>query len=142
MPKEISPNFYILVRFRCSSAEKISKYFTMLYNKSYQLMRLLWYFFMIFLYLIFLVIPTCFGLLPAHHQGYLQLLFMCYHLVHVVLCCLFACVCSADWFVVVTTVYYNEPVRRADARRQTTKHYMNQVVAHKQQLKIPLMMGW
>ena len=40
--------------------------------------------FVIFLYLLFLVIPTCFGLLPAHHQGYLQLLFMCYHLVHVV----------------------------------------------------------
>jgi len=38
--------------------------------------------------------------------------------------------------------HYNEPVRRADARRQTTKHYTNQVVAHKQQPKIPLMMGW
>jgi len=38
--------------------------------------------------------------------------------------------------------HHIEPVRRADARRQTTKHYMNQVVAHKQQLKIPLMMGW
>ena len=24
----------------------------------------------------------CFGLLPAHHQGYPQLLLMCYHLVH------------------------------------------------------------
>jgi len=29
-----------------------------------------------------------------------------------------------------------------EARGQTTKHYMNQVVAHKQQLRIPLMMGW
>jgi len=38
--------------------------------------------------------------------------------------------------------HHNEPVRRADARKQTTKHYMNQVVAHKQQLKIPLMMDW
>jgi len=38
--------------------------------------------------------------------------------------------------------HHNEPVRRADARRQTTKHYMNQVAAHKQQLKTPLMMGW
>ena len=38
--------------------------------------------------------------------------------------------------------HHNEPVRRADARRQTTKHYTNQVVTHKQQLKIPLMMGW
>jgi len=38
--------------------------------------------------------------------------------------------------------HHNEPVRRADARKQTTKHYMNQVVAYKQQLKIPLMMGW
>ena len=38
--------------------------------------------------------------------------------------------------------HHNEPVRRADARRQITKHYMNQVVAHKQQLKTPLMMGW
>ena len=37
--------------------------------------------------------------------------------------------------------HHNEPVRRPDTRRQTTKHYMNQVVAHKQQLKIPLMMG-
>jgi len=38
--------------------------------------------------------------------------------------------------------HHNEPVRRAEARKQTTEHYMNQVVAHKQQLKIPLMMGW
>ena len=26
-------------------------------------------FFVIFLYFLFLVFPTCFGLLPAHHQG-------------------------------------------------------------------------
>jgi len=38
--------------------------------------------------------------------------------------------------------HHNEPARRADARRQTTKRYVNQVVAHKQQLRIPLMMGW
>ena len=38
--------------------------------------------------------------------------------------------------------HHNEPVRRADARRQTTKHCTNQVVAHEPQLKIPLMMGW
>ena len=73
---------------------------SMLYNKSYPTDAT----FVIFLYLLFLVFPTCFGLLPAHHQGCLQLLFMCCHLVHVVLCCLSACVCSAEWFVVVTTV--------------------------------------
>jgi len=47
--------------------------------------------------------------------------------------------CSALLFVCVRLLC---GLRRADARRQTTKHYMNQVVAHKQQLKIPLMMGW
>ena len=29
-----------------------------------------------------------------------------------------------------------------DARGQTAKHYMNQVATNKQQLGIPLMMGW
>jgi len=36
--------------------------------------------------------PTCFGPLPAHHQGYPQLLLICCHLVHVVLSRLSACV--------------------------------------------------
>jgi len=48
--------------------------------------------------------------------------------------------CSALLFVCVGLLC--GLVHRADARRQTTKHYMNQVVTHKQQLKIPLMMGW
>jgi len=66
------------------------------HNKSYQLMRLLWYFFIYF------------SSLSLHVSGFTS----------------------------------PSSVRRADARRQTTKHYTNQVVAHKQQLKIPLMMGW
>jgi len=36
--------------------------------------------------------PTCFGLSWAHHQGYFKLLFLCYNLVHAVLCWLSACV--------------------------------------------------
>ena len=41
-------------------------------------------------------------------------------------------------YTVVTT---SKQPTDVDARGQTTKHYMNQVVAHKQQLRIPLMMG-
>jgi len=59
------------------------------------------------------------------------LLFVCVRL----LCGLVHC---GDYRV----LHHNEPERRTDARRQTAKHYMNQVVAHKQQLKIPLRMGW
>jgi len=47
---------------------------------------------------------------------------------------------------VVTTVYTvvttSKQSTDLDARGQTTKHYMNQVVAPKQQLRIPPMMGW
>ena len=59
------------------------------------------------------------------------LLFVCLRL----LCGLVRC---GDYRVLGS--HHNEPVRTADVRKQTTKYYMNQ--AHKQQLKIPLMMGW
>ena len=36
--------------------------------------------------------PTCFGPSWAHHQEYFKLLFLCYHLVHAVLCWSSACV--------------------------------------------------
>jgi len=62
---------------------QVLRNFTILYNKGYQQMRL---FLVKFLYLLFLVFPTCFRLLPAHHQGYIHLLFMCCHLVRVMLC--------------------------------------------------------
>jgi len=42
-------------------------------------------------------------------------------------------------YTVVTTSKQSADV---DARGQTTKHCMNQVVTNKQQLGIPLMMGW
>ena len=60
---------------------------SMCYDKSYQQMRL-----SCDISLFTPHFPTCFGLLPAHHQGYPHLLLMCYHLVHVVLCFLSACV--------------------------------------------------
>ena len=37
--------------------------------------------------------PTCFGPSWAHHQGYFKLLFLCYHLVHAVLCSALLIVC-------------------------------------------------
>ena len=47
--------------------------------------------------------PTCFGPSWAHHQGYFKLLFLCYHLVHAVLCWSSACVsglvCGGDFGV-------------------------------------------
>ena len=47
--------------------------------------------------------PTCFGPSWAHHQGYFKLLFLCYHLVRVVLCWSSACVsglvCGGDFGV-------------------------------------------
>ena len=52
---------------------------------------------------------------------------MCYHLVHVVLSRLPACVYVCGLFRCADI----------DARGQTAKHYMNQVVTNKQQLGIP-----
>ena len=73
--------------------------FYMCYNKNYQQMRL----FVLCLYFLFLV--TCFGPSWAHHQGYFKLLFLCYHLVHAVLCWSSACasglVCGGDFGVLV-----------------------------------------
>ena len=57
--------------------------FYMCYNKNYQQMRL----FVRCLYFLFSrLFPTCFGPSWVHHQGYFKLLFLCYHLVHAVLC--------------------------------------------------------
>jgi len=46
-------------------------------------------------------------------------------------CCLFV----TTWFM------SSKQPTDVDARGQTAKHYMNQVVTNKQQLRIPLMMG-
>ena len=77
--------------------------------------------------------PTCFGLLWAHHQGYLQLLFLCYHLVHAVLCWSSACVCElvcgGDFSVLSEYTEVTTTNQSADARRRSTKHCMNQMVA-------------
>jgi hypothetical protein len=47
------------------------------------------------------------GLYKAHHQGYLKLWFICYHLVHAVfvdrLCA------PANWFVEVALLYFTPP---------------------------------
>jgi len=77
--------------------------------------------------------PTCFGLLWAHHQGYLQLLFLCYHLVHAVLCwssaCISGLVCGGDFSVLTEYTEVTTTNQFADARRRSTKHCMNQMVA-------------
>jgi len=46
---------------------------------------------------------------------------------------------AVSMYTVVTT---SKQPTDVDARGQTAKHYMNQVVTNKQQLGIPLMMGW
>jgi len=62
-------------------------------------------------------------------------------------CCLFV----TTWFMECLAVCPRASRSRSrsvgcfldlDARGQTAKHYMNQVVTNKQQLGIPLMMGW
>jgi hypothetical protein len=69
-------------------------------------------------------------------------------------CCLYATIwfmrvfvdhlrVPADWFVVVSSLYSEETTtnQSAGACRWSTKTRMNQMVAYKQQLEIPLMMG-
>ena len=69
----------------------------MCYNKNYQEMRL----FVLSLFPFSRLFPTCFGPSWAHHQGYFKLLFLCYHLVHAVLCwspaCVSGLVCGGDF---------------------------------------------
>jgi hypothetical protein len=48
-----------------------------------------------------------------------------------------------DWFVVVSSLYSEDTTTNesAGARRWSTKTRMNQMVAYKKQVEIPLMMG-
>jgi len=86
-----------------------------------------------FLYYVFIsffsrLFPTFFGPSWAHHQGYFKLLFLCYHLVHAVLCSSSACVsglvCGGDFGVLVDTSTpksppQTSPLTHADDQQST-----------------------